>query len=81
MKLEVLGVEDWAVWDGDAGVHAIDAAQTVTLFILQGEAEIRAVDDEGGAVSVQEGDLVIMLGGAQYALHITKAIQAHRSSG
>lgn len=63
MKLEVLGVEDWAVVCEEAGEEAGERprhfAQTESTYILEGSAEL--TDSAGQTTVIGGGDLVTFL--------------------
>ena len=80
MKLDVMGVEDWDIWEKEVSEFDWEYPQTETCYLLEGEAEI--TPNEGGdPVSIQAGDLVTFLAGLRCRWRITVPVRKHFQLG
>ncbi len=76
MKLDVMGVEDWDIWEKAVSEFDWEYEQTETCYVLQGEAEITPADG-ADPVTIGAGDLVTFLAGLRCHWRITEPIQKH----
>ena len=79
MKLEVLGVDDWAVASEPVGTTERHADVTETSFILSGAGEITVKGE--APVSFAAGDLVTVMPQTLCVWNITEAIERHYYKG
>lgn len=75
MKLEVMGVYDWATWEKEISEFPWTYNMTETCYIIDGKA---IVTPEGGEpVEIGEGDLVIFPKGMSCTWKILEPIEKH----
>lgn len=78
-KLDVLGVEDWPIWEKEVSTFDWTYDQKETCYILEGEV---VVTPEGGEpVTLQKGDLVIFPEGMRCTWDIKSPIRKHYELG
>jgi hypothetical protein len=78
-KLDVLGVEDWPVWEKEVSTFPWTYDQKETCYILEGEV---VVTPEGGEpVTLRKGDLVIFPEGMRCTWDIRAPIRKHYDLG
>lgn len=80
MKLEVLGVEDWEVWEKEPSEFAWQYPQTETCYVLEGEAVITP-DGGGEAVTIGAGDMVVFMAGLSCRWQVRAPIRKHYKIG
>lgn len=80
MKLDVMGVEDWDIWEKTVSEFDWEYPQTETCYLLQGEAKITPADG-GAPVTIEAGDLVTFLAGLSCHWRITAPIRKHYRLG
>lgn len=79
VKLEVMGVEDWPIWEKGVSEFPWTYDQTETCYLLAGEA---VVTPAGGAPqTIREGDLVTFLSGLACTWKIVKPVLKHYRFG
>jgi len=79
MKLDVMGVEEWDVWEREPSEFPWEYVETETCYLLAGEAEITPVN--GKPTTIRAGDLVVFMGGLQCHWRIKTAIRKHYRIG
>ena len=78
-KLDVLGVDDWPIWEKEVSTFDWTYDQKETCYILEGEV---VVTPEGGEpVTLQKGDLVIFPEGMRCTWDIKSPIRKHYDLG
>lgn len=75
MKLEVMGVFDWATWEKEISEFPWTYQMTETCYIIDGEAIV--TPDDGEPVTIERGDLVIFPKGMSCTWKIIEAIEKH----
>ena len=80
MKLDVLGVEDWELWEKEPSEFPWHYAQTETCYVLEGEAVITP-DDGGEAVTIRAGDLVVFMSGLTCRWQVRSPLRKHYRVG
>ena len=79
LKLEVLGVEDWAMRREEVASSERAFAQTETTYIVSGRAEIILPDGE--LLEIDAGDLVTFLPDSRCVWKVIEAMErAYRTS-
>lgn len=79
VKLDVMGVDDWPIWERGISEFPWTYDQTETCYLLAGEA---VVTPEGGAPqTIREGDLVTFLQGLSCTWKIVKPVTKHYKLG
>ena len=79
MKLEVMGVDDWPIWEKEVSSFPWSYDQTETCYLLAGKAVI--TPEEGDPVTIVEGDLVTFLAGLSCTWEITEPVSKHYQFG
>jgi uncharacterized cupin superfamily protein len=79
MKLEVMHVEQWDIWEKEISRFpwTYDAAET--CYVLEGEAVV--TPDNGDPVTISAGDLVVFMAGLSCVWEIKKPIRKHYKMG
>lgn len=78
-KLDVLGVEDWPVWEKEVSSFPWTYDQKETCYILEGEV---VVTPEGGEpVTLRKGDLATFPAGMRCTWDIRAPIRKHYELG
>jgi len=75
MKMEVMGVFDWALWEKEVSEFPWTYNMTETCYIVEGEAIV--TPDGGEPVTIERGDLVIFPKGMSCTWKITDPIEKH----
>ncbi len=78
-KLDVMGVEDWPVWEKEASVFPWTYAEAETCYILEGEAMV--TPDGGTPVVLKRGDLVRFDEGLACTWDIRVPVKKHYKLG
>jgi uncharacterized cupin superfamily protein len=79
MKLEVMHVEQWDVWEKEVARFPWAYDATETCYLLEGEAVV--TPDGGDPVTISAGDLVVFMGGLSCVWEIKKPIRKHYKVG
>lgn len=79
MKLEVMHVEQWDIWERGVSRFPWTYDATETCFVLEGEAVV--TPDNGDPVTISAGDLVVFMAGLSCVWEITKPIRKHYKTG
>ncbi len=79
MKLDVMQVDEWDVWEKEISRFSWRYEDTETCCLLEGEAVVTA--DDGECVLVREGDLVTFLPGLSCTWNIRRPIRKHYKIG
>lgn len=78
-KLDVMGVEDWPVWEKEVSVFPWTYDEPETCYILEGEV---VVTPEGGEpVTLKKGDLVRFPAGMNCTWDIRTPVKKHYDLG
>lgn len=78
-KLDVLGVDDWPIWEKEVSTFPWTYEEKETCYILEGEV---VVTPEGGEpVTLGRGDLVIFPAGLRCTWDIKSPIRKHYDLG
>lgn len=79
MKLDVIGVYDWPIWNKEPSTFPWTYDQKETCYLLEGEAVV--TPDGGTPVTIVEGDLVIFPAGMSCTWEIRQAVAKHYRFG
>lgn len=79
MKLEVMHVEHWGIWEKDVSRFPWTYDATETCYVLEGEAVV--TPDNGDPVTICAGDLVVFMAGLSCVWEIKKPIRKHYKMG
>ena len=75
MKMEVMGVFDWAIWEKEISEFPWEYKMTESCYIVDGEATV--TPEDGEPVQIERGDFVIFPQGMKCTWKITDAIEKH----
>lgn len=75
MKLEVMGVYDWATWEKEISEFPWTYQMMETCYIIDGEAIV--TPDGGEPVKIERGDLVIFPKGMSCTWKIIEPVEKH----
>lgn len=75
MKMEVMGVFDWAIWEKEVSEFPWEYKMMETCYLVEGHAIV--TPENGEAVEIQRGDLVIFPKGMKCTWKITEAVEKH----
>ena len=75
MKLDVMGVYDWATWEKEVSEFPWEYNMTETAYIIDGKAIV--TPEEGEPVEIERGDLVIFPKGMKCTWKILEDIEKH----
>jgi len=78
-KLDVLGVEDWPIWEKDVSTFRWTYDQKETCYFLEGEAIV--TPDGGDPVKLGKKDLVIFPPGMTCIWEIRSPVRKHYDLG
>jgi uncharacterized cupin superfamily protein len=79
IKLEVMGVDDWPLWEKGVSEFPWSYDQTETCYLLAGEAIVTPVG--GAPQTIREGDLVTFMKGLSCTWKIVKPVRKHYKFG
>lgn len=79
MKLDVIGVYDWPIWNKEPSTFPWTYDQKETCYLLEGEAVV--TPDGGAPVTIVEGDLVMFPAGMSCTWEIRQAVSKHYRFG
>lgn len=79
MKLDVIGVYDWPIWNKEPSTFSWTYDQKETCYLLEGEAVVTPTDGE--PVTIIEGDLVMFPAGMSCIWEIRQAVSKHYRFG
>lgn len=79
MKLEVMHVEQWGIWEKAVSRFPWTYDETETCYILEGAAVV--TPDDGDPVAISAGDLVVFMAGLSCIWDIKKPIRKHCKMG
>lgn len=74
-KLDVMGVYDWPIWEKEVSTFPWTYDSMETCYILEGEVTV--TPDNGDAVKIEEGDLVVFPKGLSCKWEIHHPIRKH----
>ena len=74
-KLEVMGVDDWPIWNKEISEFPWTYDTNETCYILEGEVVV--TPDGGQPVTMAEGDLVTFSAGMSCTWNVRKPIKKH----
>lgn len=78
-KLEIMGVEDWPIWEKEVSTFPWTYDQQETCYFLAGEV---VVTPEGGTpVELGRGDLAVFPAGMRCTWEIRKPVRKHYRMG
>lgn len=75
MKLEVMGVYDWAIWEKEVSEFPWTYEMNETCYFVEGEVIV--TPDGGEPVKMGRGDLVIFPKGMSCTWKILEAVEKH----
>jgi uncharacterized protein len=75
VKLEVMGVYDWPLWEKDPAVFPWTYTSAETCYLLSGEVTV--TPDQGQPVRLNAGDLVSFPAGLSCTWEIHRKIKKH----
>ena len=75
MKLDVLYVDDWPVWEKEVSEFDWEYDKTETCYIVEGTATI--TPEGKPPIIITEGDMVTFPKGMKCVWNITEAIEKH----
>jgi uncharacterized cupin superfamily protein len=75
MKLEVMGVYDWTIWEKEVSEFPWTYEMTETCYFVEGEVIV--TPDGGEPVKMGRGDLVIFPKGMSCTWKILEAVEKH----
>jgi len=75
MKLEVMGVYDWATWEKEISEFPKTYKMTETCYFVEGEVIV--TPDGGEPIKMGRGDLVIFPKGTSCTWKILEAVEKH----
>ncbi len=78
-KLDVLGVDDWPIWEKDISTFPWTYDAPETCYLLRGEVVV--TPDGGAPVSLQRGDYVTFPAGMSCLWEIKQAVKKHYKLG
>lgn len=79
MKLDVIGVYDWPIWNKEPSTFPWTYDQKETCYLLEGEAVV--TPDGGTPVTIVESDLVTFPAGMSCTWEIRQAVSKHYRFG
>ena len=79
MKLDVIGVYDWPIWNKEPSTFPWIYDQKETCYLLEGEAVV--TPDGGAPVTIVEGDLVMFPAGMSCTWEIRRPVSKHYRFG
>ncbi len=79
MKLDVIGVYDWPIWNKEPSTFPWTYDQKETCYLLEGEAVV--TPDGGAPVTIIEGDLVTFPAGMSCTWEIRRPVSKHYRFG
>lgn len=79
MKLDVIGVYDWPIWNKEPSTFPWTYDQKETCYLLEGEAVVTPAG--GTPVTIVEGDLVTFPAGMSCTWEIRQAVSKHYRFG
>ena len=79
MKLDVIGVYDWPIWNKEPSTFPWTYDQKETCYLLEGEAVV--TPDGGTPVTIVEGDLVTFPAGMSCTWEILSPVKKHYNFG
>jgi len=79
MKLDVIGVYDWPIWNKEPSTFPWTYDQKETCYLLEGEAVV--TPDGGAPVTIVEGDLVMFPAGMSCTWEIRQSVSKHYRFG
>lgn len=79
MKLDVIGVYDWPIWNKEPSTFPWTYDQKETCYLLEGEAVVTPTGGE--PVTIIEGDLVMFPAGMSCTWEIRHAVSKHYRFG
>ena len=79
MKLDVIGVYDWPIWNKEPSTFPWIYDQKETCYLLEGEAVV--TPDGGEPVTIIEGDLVMFPAGMSCTWEIRRPVSKHYRFG
>ncbi|HLD14425.1 MAG TPA: cupin domain-containing protein [Burkholderiales bacterium] len=79
MKLDVIGVYDWPIWNKEPSTFPWTYDQKETCYLLEGEAVVTPTGGE--PVTIIEGDLVMFPAGMSCTWEIRQAVSKHYRFG
>ena len=79
MKLDVIGVYDWPIWNKEPSTFPWTYDQKETCYLLEGEAVV--TPDGGEPVTIIEGDLVMFPAGMSCTWEIRRPVSKHYRFG
>ncbi len=79
MKLDVMHVEQWALWEKEVSRFPWTYDATETCYVVEGEAVV--TPDNGDPVTISAGDLVVFMAGLSCVWEIKKPISKHYKMG
>jgi len=79
MKLDVIGVYDWPIWNKEPSTFPWIYDQKETCYLLEGEAVV--TPDGGEPVTIVEGDLVMFPAGMSCTWEIRRPVSKHYRFG
>ncbi|MGB5396450.1 MAG: cupin domain-containing protein [Gammaproteobacteria bacterium] len=74
-KLDVLYVDDWPVWSKEISEFDWEYDKTETCYIVEGKAVV--TPDNGEAVTIESGDMVIFPKGMKCHWKIVEPLEKH----
>ncbi len=75
MKMDVLGVYDWATWEKEVSEFPWEYKMTESCYIIDGEAII--TPEDGEPVTIERGDYVIFPKGMKCTWKIIEPIEKY----
>lgn len=74
-KLDVLGVEEWPIWEKEVSTFPWNYTRTEVCYILEGKVIV--TPDDGEPIELGRGDLVTFPQGMSCTWDIKEAISKH----
>ena len=75
MKMDVLGVYDWATWEKEVSEFPWEYKMTESCYIIDGEAIV--TPEDGEPVTIERGDYVIFPKGMKCTWKIIEPIEKY----